>query len=140
MAPKIGRRERKAAWTARLTPEALESQRRVVGAGFGPIVHAEVAHTSGGVAAYLVGYVSKGERQLAGAAGRKVRLTGCSRAWLRMRPGRTYRVGRVQRAPVDTPERPCPECEHEHRSAAEVRAATGSNEGYDAIRRRNVES
>ena len=138
--PKVGRRERKAAWEARLTPEAREFQARVVGAGFGPILHAEVAHTSGGVAAYLAGYVSKGERRLTGAAGRRVRLTGCSRAWPRMRPGRTYRVGQVQRAPDGTPERPCPECEHEHQAAAEVRAATGSNDGYDAIRRRNVES
>ena len=68
-----------------------------------------------------------------------MRLTGCSGAWPRMRPGRTYRVGQVRRAPEGTPERTCTECEHEHHEAARVRAATGSSEGYDAIRRRNVE-
>ena len=112
----------------------------MVGAGFGPILYAEVAHTSGGVAAYLAGYVSKGERQLARVDGRKVRLIGCSAAWLRVWPDRTYRVGQVRRAPDGEAERACTESEHEHREAAEVKAATGSSDGYDAIRRRNVEA
>lgn len=98
------------------------------------------AHTSGGVAAYLAGYVSKGERQLTRTDGRSVRLIGCSRAWPRMRFGRTYRVGKVRRAEADAVEKAYPRCEYEHRETAEVRASTGSSEGYDAIRRRNVEA
>lgn len=113
-------------------------QRAAVAAGLRRAMHVEVAHTSGGVAAYLAGYVAKNDRQPRRQDGSRLRPIGCSSDWPTARPGGTYRVGQVRREPDGTEPVPCARCERERAEAALVWAAAGSGEWYDRMRERNV--
>lgn len=115
-----------------------EWKARVEAAGFGPIMSVEVANTPQGVADYLAGYVAKNDRQLQRPDGRRTRLMGYSRNWPATELAPLCRVGQVAPAPEGAAERTCPQCDRELREAAELRGAAGTNEGYRAMRERNI--